>query len=83
MIQTVYFAWVREGIGSDGETLALATPCTIAALLDRIETLSDAHAATLANRARLRFARNGAIVGADAMIAEGDEVAIFPPVTGG
>jgi molybdopterin converting factor small subunit len=34
-------------------------------------------------RASTRFARNGELVGADATVCEGDEIALLPPVGGG
>jgi molybdopterin converting factor small subunit len=44
---------------------------------------SAGHAAALGDRARLRAAVNQEFVGWDAGVAPGDELAIFPPVTGG
>ncbi len=84
MIDILYFAWVRERIGLAEERVELpAGVATAGALLDWLERRGDGYRAALAERARLRIAVNQAFADADAPIAAGDEVAIFPPVTGG
>lgn len=84
MIELLYFAWVRERIGVDGEVLPLPPEvATVAALLDWLAGRSPGHAAALADRRAIRVAVDQAFVGFDAPVAAGAEVAIFPPVTGG
>ena len=83
MIRLLYFAWVREGVGIDGEDLPLAESVPLSVLVDRIAARSPAHEATLASRDRLRFAINQAVATPETLVHPGDEVAIFPPVTGG
>ena len=84
MVQLLYFAWVREMVGADSETLALPTEiATVAALLDWLATRSDGHAAALADRSRIRVAVDQIFAGPDAALAGAREIAIFPPVTGG
>ena len=84
MIDILYFAWVRERIGLAEERVAPpADVATAGALLDWLEGRGDGYRAALGDRARLRIAVNQAFAGADAPVRAGDEVAIFPPVTGG
>lgn len=83
MVQLLYFAWVRERIGLAAEEIALPGPLPLADLLDIVAGRSDGHAAALADRGRIRMAVNQQFARIDAMVAPGDEVAIFPPVTGG
>ncbi len=84
MITLLYFAWVRERIGMAEERLAVPAGIThVAALLDWLALRSAGHAAALADRAALRVAVNQAHVRLDHAIHDGDEVALFPPVTGG
>ena len=79
----LYFAWVRERVGMGQETVALDEPTTVGALVDWLAARSEGHATGLGDRARLRAAVNQDFVGWDATVNPGDEVAIFPPVTGG
>jgi molybdopterin synthase sulfur carrier subunit len=83
-VQLVYFAWVRELVGTDTETLALPADIpTVAALLDWLATRSDGHAAALADRSRIRVAVDQEFAGPATQLAGAQEIAIFPPVTGG
>jgi sulfur-carrier protein len=80
----LYFAWVREAIGTGEERVTL--PEAVATLSDLIDWLSkrgSRHEAALADRERLRFAVDQRFVGIDTSVANAREVAIFPPVTGG
>lgn len=83
-MRMLYFAWVRERIGSGEEEVAPpADVGTVAALIDWLAARDDAHAAAFADRARLRAAVDGVFVALDAPVEGAREVAIFPPVTGG
>ncbi len=84
MTQLLYFAWVREKIGKDEEQIALpAAVATVGELLDWLAARSPAHAAALADRSRLRVAVNQEFASDHSPVGATDEVAIFPPVTGG
>jgi molybdopterin converting factor subunit 1 len=84
MAQLLYFAWVRERIGKDGETLALPpSVATVGELLDWLATRSPGHAAALSDRSAIRVAVNQDFVDDYAAVGNADEIAVFPPVTGG
>ncbi|WP_409049628.1 molybdopterin converting factor subunit 1 [Sandarakinorhabdus sp.] len=84
MVTLVYFAWVREMIGADSETLALpAEISTVAALLDWLATRSPGHAAALADRSCIRVAVDQDFATPTTPLGNPREIAIFPPVTGG
>lgn len=82
MVRMLYFAWVREMIGTGEETVEVGTATTVADLLDRL-AINPAYATAFADRSRLRAAVDQKFVPLDAAIAGAREVAIFPPVTGG
>jgi molybdopterin synthase sulfur carrier subunit len=81
-IIVLYFASLRETLGVEREELALpAQVVDIAGLRTWLLTRGDRWAALAAPR--IRAAVNQTLAGETAGIADGDEVAFFPPVTGG
>lgn len=83
-VQILYFAWLREAIGSAEETLELAAGgMTAGGLADLIASRGGAAAAAFANRRQVRIAVNQVFAPPETVLADGDEVAFFPPVTGG
>lgn len=84
MITLLYFARLREALGAGQEQLALpAGVSTLRALRAHLAQRGEAWAKEMAEGRNLRAAVNQAVVTADAPVADGDEVAFFPPVTGG
>ncbi len=84
MITLLYFARLREALGTGQERLALpAGVGTLRALRAHLALRGDAWAKELAEGRNLRAAVNQVAAAADAPVADGDEVAFFPPVTGG
>ena len=81
-LQVRYFASLREALGA-AETVDAPLGVTLAQLRDQLIQRSPAHAAALARGRALRCALNQALSDETAVIAEGAEVAFFPPVTGG
>jgi molybdopterin converting factor subunit 1 len=79
-----YFAWVRERIGTPEETVSPpAGVATVGQLADWLATRSAGHAAAFADRRRLRVAVNQEQARFADPVAANDEVAFFPPMTGG
>ena len=83
-VKVLYFASLREKLGRDAEELDLpAGVATIAALRAHLRARGGAWADALAEGRLLRAAVNQDMAQPAAAIKEGDEVAFFPPVTGG
>jgi molybdopterin synthase sulfur carrier subunit len=85
-LRLVYLARLREAFGSAGETLDVhfaAQPTTVASIVESLRARGGAFAAELAPGRAVRFAVNHRLVANDAIVGDGDELAIFPPVTGG
>lgn len=84
-VRLVYLARLREAFGSSGESMALRGPGepTVAALLDVLRARGGAYRHELESGRAVRVAVNHAVAKLDDAVRDGDEVALFPPVTGG
>ena len=83
-MKLLYFAWLRVKIGKAEEHLDPPTGvATVAALLDWLKSRGPGFAEALSDSRAVRVAVNQEYVGWDHPIRPGDEVALFPPVTGG
>ncbi len=81
-ISVRYFASIREALGA-GESLHVPQQATVADVRDALIALSPEHARVLARGRAVRVALNQTLSDETARLAEGAEVAFFPPVTGG
>ena len=79
-----YFAGLREAVGLDREVCDLPDDVdTTTRLRAWLRARGGAWATSLAEGRPVRAAVDQVMVGSDDRIAEGAEVAFFPPVTGG
>ena len=79
-IRVLYFAVFRERLGTDQGTVTVAAGARVR---DAIAALADQHAPIAALRGRFRVAVNAEMVDDDHPLADGDELALIPPVAGG
>lgn len=83
-LRMLYFARLREVLGVGQETLELpAEVHTLAGLLASLRARGGVWSEELAEGRAFRLAVNQDIATPEAALADDDEVAIFPPVTGG
>ena len=83
-MKVLYFAWVREKVGSAEESVALpGDVTTVAELLRWLGGRGGGHGEALKDPSRVRVAVNQEVAGPAAPVTDADEVALFPPVTGG
>ena len=84
MVRLVYLARLREVLGVSSEALELpGEVATVAALLAWLRRRGGAWAAELAPGRAVRVAVNHDLASANTAVKTGDEIALFPPVTGG
>lgn len=83
-LKLVFFARLREDLGTNAEELALpAGVGTVAALRAHLASRGGAWGTTLAQGKAIRVAVNQEMAQPTTPVKPGDEVAFFPPVTGG
>lgn len=82
MIHILYFAQFRELLGQAEEELP-ATHGTVADLLADLATRGESWREALSNNQSVQIAVNHDIASRETPLKSGDEVAFFPPVTGG
>ncbi len=83
-VRVLYFAWLRERVGHGEESLPLPDGVgDVAALVGWLRARDPAHAAAFEHMGVVRCAVNQALANPATTIGPGDEVAFFPPVTGG
>lgn len=84
MVTVLYFASLREslGIGREQVSLPPGTP-TVAALLESLRSRDSRWADAFGANKAWRVAVNQQMADLATPIRPGDEIAFFPPVTGG
>lgn len=83
-ITVLYFAWVRERVGTGEEEVQTpSSVSTVADLIDWLKGRGDRYRAAFEDLSRIRAAVDQQFVPFDAPIVGAGEVAFFPPVTGG
>jgi molybdopterin synthase sulfur carrier subunit len=83
-LTVLYFAWLRERVGVAEETLSPPNSvATVADLVEYLSNLDQRHSDAFKNRNSVRCAVNQEFAEITTLLRPGDEVAFFPPVTGG
>jgi molybdopterin converting factor subunit 1 len=82
-LQMVYLARLREAFGLASERLVVDGGTSVAHVLDVLRSRGGAWQYELAAGRAVRVAINHELAAVDATVAEGDEIALLPPVTGG
>ncbi|MBA3903630.1 MAG: molybdopterin converting factor subunit 1 [Rhodocyclaceae bacterium] len=82
-VRILYFASLREALGQASENIALpAQVANVGQLQAHLAARGETWEA-LSKTKNLRVAVNQQMAAMDAPLKDGDEVAFFPPVTGG
>ena len=83
-IRILYFALLRDALGRAQEELEVPEDVTtVAGLREWLRGWGEPYATALGNARRVRAAVNQEMAEPDDAVKAGDEVAFFPPVTGG
>jgi len=83
-MKVLYFAWLRQRTGVGEEDIDPPANVTdVAGLIDWLRARGPGHADALQDVSAIRIAINQEFAELDSAVAPGDEVALFPPMTGG
>ena len=83
-MKLLYFAWIRTNLGVSGESVDVPSEINdVRALLDWLINRDESYKAVFNDLSLIRVAVNQEYVDLDHAITKGDEIAFFPPVTGG
>ncbi len=83
-MQLLYFGWVRIKMGKDREKIDLPDGVTtVQELIESLRGLGGVYEEALGDISMVRVALNQELTDLDAAVANDDEVALFPPMTGG
>ena len=84
MARILYFAWLRERMGRSEEELTLPPGVTtVGGVVALLQGRDAAGAVAFAHSAMVRAAVNQEFATPNTPVQEADEIAFFPPVTGG
>lgn len=83
-MKLLYFAWLRERAGRAEEDIApVAGVSTVQELVDHLRGQDERFEAVFGDMSLVRVAVNQEYVSMDHAVGGNDEIAFFPPVTGG
>ena len=83
-MDVLYFAWLRQKIGAAQESVSVPDDVTtVGGLIDWLKAQSPGHADAFANAKYVQAAVNHEFATLETPVKQGDEIAFFPPVTGG
>lgn len=83
-MKLLYFAWVRSRTGVAEEEISLPDGVTdVSSLIEWLKARGAGYSAAFADLKAIRVAVNQEYMGFDAPVRAGDEIAFFPPMTGG
>jgi len=83
-MKVLYFSWLRDRTGVGEEQLSPPeSVTTVRLLIEWLVEQGGGHQAAFADLEIIRVAVNQEYVNLDTPLSAGDEVAFFPPVTGG
>jgi len=82
-LKIIYFASIRESIGVSQEKIKISEPCSILELVDMLIKKDKKYKSVFSDLKKIKCALNFSYVDYNTIVSDEDELAFFPPVTGG
>ena len=82
-VKIVFFASLREALDVDSVDLQIPGPSRVSALIAQLVDEHSPEWLEILTAENIRVAVNQDMINGDVEVIDGDEVAFFPPVTGG
>ena len=83
-MKILYFSWIKDGIGKSQEEIILKEDIkTISELINFLITINENYKKVFSDLSSIRFSKNMNLVNIEENIKNEDEIAFFPPMTGG
>ena len=82
-MKILYFSWIKDGIGKNQEEINLNDNIKTIIRFNRFLIKIDENKKIFNDLSAIRFSKNMNVVNIDENISNDDEIAFFPPMTGG
>ena len=83
-MKILYFSWIKDGIGKSQDDITLSENIkTISDLINFLISINDDYKKIFSDLSSIRFSKNMNLVDINEDIKNEDEIAFFPPMTGG
>ena len=83
-MKILYFSWIKDRIGKSQEEVVINKDIkTISDLVNFLITINEDYKKVFSDLSSIRFSKNMNLVNIDENINNNDEIAFFPPMTGG
>ena len=83
MAHVVFFASIREALGREKIEISICEDVKVSKIIDALTQEGGQNWRSILTGENVRIAVNQELVTGDVMVSNADEIAFFPPVTGG